>query len=42
MSHPWGDGTRFWHSLSNCSAYTLKITGNKGSTFKKVQAALPC
>jgi hypothetical protein len=28
--------------LSNCSAYTLKITGNKGSTFKKVQAALPC
>lgn len=29
-------------ALSNCSAYTLKITGNKGSTFKKVQAALPC
>jgi hypothetical protein len=28
--------------LSNCSAYTLKITGSKGSTFKKVQAALPC
>jgi hypothetical protein len=28
--------------LSNCSAYTLKITGNKGSTFKKVQPALPC
>ena len=28
--------------LSNCSAYTLKITGTKGSTFKKVQAALPC
>ena len=29
-------------ALSNCSAYTLKITGNKGSTFKKVQPALPC
>jgi hypothetical protein len=28
--------------LSNCSAYTLKITGSKGSTFKKVQPALPC
>ena len=24
-------------ALSNCSAYTLKITGNKGSTFKKVK-----
>jgi hypothetical protein len=29
-------------ALSNCSPYTLKITGNKGSTFKKVQPALPC
>jgi hypothetical protein len=28
--------------LSNCSAYTLKIKGSKGSTFTKVQPALPC
>jgi hypothetical protein len=28
--------------LSNCSAYTLKITGSMGSTFKKSQAAVPC
>jgi hypothetical protein len=28
--------------LSNCSAYTLKITGSKGSKFAKTQAAVPC
>jgi hypothetical protein len=28
--------------LSNCSAYTLKITGSKGSKFTKTQAAVPC
>jgi len=29
-------------ALSNCSAYTLKIKGSKGSTFTKSQAAVPC
>jgi len=28
--------------LSNCSAYTLKITGTKGSKFTKSQQAVPC
>jgi hypothetical protein len=28
--------------LSNCSAYTLRVTGSLGSRFTKVQAALPC
>jgi hypothetical protein len=28
--------------LSNCSAYTLKITGSKGSKFTKTQQAVPC
>ena len=28
--------------LSNCSAYTLKITGSKGSKFTKSQAQIPC
>jgi hypothetical protein len=28
--------------LSNCSAYTLKITGSKGSKFTKTQPAVPC
>jgi hypothetical protein len=29
-------------ALSNCSAYTLKITGSKGSSFTKSQSAVPC
>ncbi|MFL5926179.1 MAG: hypothetical protein ACJ77E_04510 [Gaiellaceae bacterium] len=29
-------------ALSNCSAYTLKITGSKGSKFTKTQPAVPC
>jgi len=28
--------------LSNCSAYTLKITGSKGSKFTKTQEQIPC
>ena len=28
--------------LSNCSAYTLRVTGSLGSRFTKEQAALPC
>lgn len=29
-------------SLSNCSAYTLKIKGSKGSTFTKTHPQVPC
>ena len=29
-------------ALSNCSAYTLRITGSKGSRFTKSQSAVPC
>jgi hypothetical protein len=29
-------------SLSNCSAYTLKIKGSKGSTFTKKHPTVPC
>jgi hypothetical protein len=29
-------------SLSNCSAYTLKITGSKGSAFTKKHPTVPC
>lgn len=29
-------------SLSNCSAYTLKIKGSKGSTFTKTHPTVPC
>jgi hypothetical protein len=28
--------------LSNCSAYTLRITGSKGSKFTKTQEQIPC
>jgi hypothetical protein len=28
--------------LSNCSGYTLKITGSKGSKFTKTQPTVPC